>query len=370
MSADNDQEVRDRLGAALGSITPPAPPFDAAVRQGRGIKARRRVSIAAGLAAAAVVVIAVPTWLSQHLGNPAPAKPPAVTVRPPGPGSPPGLVASGYVGTNPWRLTVLKPRGKTHCYIAGATAADMLCDETLQQPTGPVSFGQSGGTGNVKVVFGLVRADVTRVDVRLADGQLLRLHPVLQYGLRYVAYATSPHQYVSRATAYAGGRELASAVPLNLPSGTAYSTWLRPGQAGLRRATYLLGTGSAGGTAWTLREYVGPWGVCFGSEQSGGSLCAGAGALTEPGRYLVREVLGSSMNAGYFLYLDRVGAPVARVSLTLSSGQVIRPVVTRGADGQKFLAYSLGKDQKVQRWTAYGSAGQQLGSGTVPGLGR
>jgi hypothetical protein len=374
MSADNDQEVRDRLGAALGSITPPPPPFDAAVRQGRGIRARRRVSVAGGLvaaAAAAVTVVTVPAWLSQHLGGPSPATSPTVIVRPPGPGSPRGLVASGVVGIKGWRLVVQKPDGKTHCYITGYATGDEIGTETLERPTDPVVLNTAEGLSNgVKVIFGPVQADVTRVDVRLADGQLLRLHPVQQYGLRYVAYATSLHQYVSRATAYAGRRELASAVPLNLPSGTTYTAWLRPGQTGLRRTTYLLGTGSAGGTAWSMHEYVGPWGVCFASAQSGGSLCAGAGGLTDPGHYLVREKFAGVMGAGYFMFVDDVGARVARVSLTLSSGQVIRPAVTQGAGGQKHLVYTLGAGQKVRQWTAYGPAGQRLGSGTLPGLGR
>jgi hypothetical protein len=368
MSADN-QEVRDRLDAALGSITPGSAPFDAAVRQGRGIKARRRVSVAAGLAAAAVAVVAVPVWLGHHLASPAPARPPVVSVSPPGPGSPPGLVASGTVGTRRWHLIVKKPDGKTHCYVTGYGPDDQVCNETLQRPTDPASLSMSNGSDGLKVVFGPVRPDVTRVDVRLADGQLLTLHPVLQYGLRYVAYATSPHQYISRATAYAGDRELASAVPLNLPSATTFTTWLRPGQAGLHRATYLLGTGRAGRTPWSMHEYVGPWGVCFVSGRSSGYDCAGADGLTYPGHPLVQERFAGSMDAGYFMFLDTVGAPVAKVSLTLTGGQVIRPSVTRGAGGQKFLVYSLGRGQKVQHWTAYGTAGQQLGSGTVAGLG-
>lgn len=368
MNADNDQEVRDRLGAALSSISPRSAPFDAAVRQGRSIKARRRVSLVAGLAAAAVAVVAVPTWLSQHIGGP--ARPPAVTVSSPGPGSPPGLVASGTVGGSRWHLIVLKPDGKTQCYLAGSAQGDEVCSEISQHPTEPASFSMVNRSGNgLQVTFGPVRQDVTRVDVRLGDGQLLRLHPVLQYGVRYVAYATVPHQYISSATAYTGDRILASAVPLNLPGLTLFSVWLRPGHAALTRATYLLGTGSAGGTAWSMQEYVGPWGVCFVSARSSGSVCAGAGGITDHRQYLVHEKFASVMNAGYFMYLDEVGAPVDRVSLTLSSGQVIRPAVTRGADGQKFLVYSLARGQKVQHFTAYGTDGQQLGTGTVAGLG-
>jgi hypothetical protein len=37
--------------------------------------------------------------------------------------------------------------------------------------------------------------------------------------------------------------------------------------------------------------------------------------------------------------------------------------------GQKFYAFAVGKGLRVLRWTGYGAAGQQLGSGTGGGGG-
>ena len=51
MSTDHEREIRDRLGGALDTIAPPSPPVGAVLRQGRAIRVRRRVAVAAGLAA-------------------------------------------------------------------------------------------------------------------------------------------------------------------------------------------------------------------------------------------------------------------------------------------------------------------------------
>ena len=59
MSTDSEREIRDRLGEALGTITPPSPPVDVVLGQGRTIR-RLRVAVAAGLAAVVGLGVALP----------------------------------------------------------------------------------------------------------------------------------------------------------------------------------------------------------------------------------------------------------------------------------------------------------------------
>ena len=70
MSIDDERELRQRLGAALDTITPRPAPVDAVVRRGRNVVIRRRAAIAVSLAAVVVVGLAVPAWLHRPAGPP------------------------------------------------------------------------------------------------------------------------------------------------------------------------------------------------------------------------------------------------------------------------------------------------------------
>ncbi|MDR2986752.1 MAG: hypothetical protein LBV34_18130, partial [Nocardiopsaceae bacterium] len=104
MIIHDEQDFRAQLSTALDEFAPGPVPFDAVVRQGRAVKIRKRVTVAAaGLAVLATAALA-PTLL-EALHRPAPLTPRYhVTVRPPEPGSPRGLVAAGLVNHARWQF--------------------------------------------------------------------------------------------------------------------------------------------------------------------------------------------------------------------------------------------------------------------------
>ena len=76
MSVVDERELSERLDGVLDAITPSPAPVDAALRDGKLIRARRSITTTAGLAVAAGFVVAMPALLHQ------PARPGATPVRP------------------------------------------------------------------------------------------------------------------------------------------------------------------------------------------------------------------------------------------------------------------------------------------------
>jgi hypothetical protein len=360
MTGADEQELRSRLDTALMTITPRPAPIDTVMRQGRHVMYRRRVSVTAGLAAVALAAVAVPSLLNQHAARPAVTRPAAVTVLPPGPGSLAGLIASGTVGATRWSVRLT---GHGCFAVTGATVA---C-QAYTPPDGIATFTGVGGEGYT-TEFGPVKPAVTRVTVVLGDGQLLVLHPVRAAGLRWVAFPVPAGTEVLRLTAYAGRAELGYAIPFTDPAGASnvpsINAWLAPGAAGHPRVTVRLGPG--------IVEYAGPWGRCFASPTSNGtgsfSDCrAGFGSELRDGQP-VSVLMAPPPGGSPDIYLATAGAQVSRVTVSVSGGQLLRPSIVRGADGEKFFTYTVGHGQKALRWTAFDAAGQRLGSGSA-GLG-
>lgn len=206
-------------------------------------------------------------------------------------------------------------------------------------------------------------AAVSYLTVRLAGGTVLTLRPVSVYGTRFVAYAIPRQAAISRITAYSARGELASAVPFDDPDGPVIvGLWQRPGQTGLRRATHLIGSGTAGGHAWSVTAYVGPWGDCLKVDGRGpmGSGCTPLSPMQ--GTLLLGSVSGPPE-----VVFGSASADVERVMITLAGGGVIRAPAVR-AGSQKFFAFAVGRGQHPVSWQAYDAAGLQAGSATIRGL--
>ena len=162
------------------------------------------------MGAAAIVAIGVITVPSLNHGAapaPAPASGPyTVTVQPPGPHSPAGLIASGTVNGKAWRIGVDKPgthgairgrqyvyaSGPAYTYVSGSSGGSSALSgvgPALSADADPVAF-EGGGSSPTSSLYGAVRADVSYVKVRLGNGTVLTLHPATVYGVRAVAFAS------------------------------------------------------------------------------------------------------------------------------------------------------------------------------------
>jgi len=356
MSSPPEQDLIERLDQAFGAITPRSAPVGPAVRQGRRIRARRRIWAAAGLAVLVAAGVYVP-----HLPH-RPAAPAAVTVSPPGPGAAAGLIASGTVGGHRWRVVAERPAqyGEgpgNRCVMAlGVLGCGPVTQASRSYPaqlTGIVA-------GEMTAQYGPVAADVSYLTVRLATGQVLTLHPVTVFGARYVAFAASRHTAISRVTAYSGSRELATSAPFNAPAGAAVvNLWLRPGQPGPARASGLVAAGKTAGKTWSVTAYLGPWGACVVSRGGGPAMSACIGTQLPLGT----SVLGWPEGPPRVVY-GSAAAAVTHVVVTLagkSAGTIRVPAVRAGR--QKFFGFALAPGQHAIRWRAYDAARRLVASG-------
>ena len=359
MSTSAEQELRKCLSAVLDEMTPGPAPVGVVIRRGRGVR-RRRVAGATAAVLAAATAVAGFSWLGLRLPSQAPAapRPPVVTVVPPGPGAPAGQIASGTVGHAHWSARVTAPRNGLFCLIASGDTG-RFCGLSAR-PIGPVDLEGGFAAHGYRIVGGPVRPKVTRVEVLLADGQRLNLHPVAAWGYRWVAVALPLQARVSRAVAYSGRTVYRYAIPWTEPGPNTFPSfgdWLRPGSAGLPRRVIQVASGTAGGRRWSVTEYTGPWGRCFAVQ--GGSECVEEGGPhVEPGR-LTQPMF--SIPDG--VHLVTVTPGVASLRLDLSSGQQLRVVTRAGQGGQRFYAFVLPHGTGVVGWTAYGLDGTVLGSG-------
>src|ERR1019366_4200864 len=166
----------------------------------------------------AVVVgigVAVPALVHEavYQAPVSPAKKPAVTVNPVGPGSPRGLIGSGRINGKKWRLVVQKPgtagAGKNQqCFYASGAASGAGCGPLLTSDSAnPMALNSVG-----QAYFGVLAPDVTGVTVMFADAAVLVLHPVEAYGQRYVAFAVPRSLPIARVSAYSHRTALGSSV--------------------------------------------------------------------------------------------------------------------------------------------------------------
>jgi hypothetical protein len=367
MSIDDEHDLREHLGLAVEAITPRPAPIDGAVRRGKAIRRRRRVAAAAAITAVvAVGVITIPS-LRQLAG---PTRAPGsghyrVTVQPPGPGSPAGLIASGTINGKYWQLVTGKPgtggttRGNQEVTLSGPAAQNPMVaivpDISAQHPD-PVALTNVGLV--VQAHYGPVQADVSYVKVTLENGTVLTLHPVTAYGARVVAFATPVNAVIVSATAYSRHGEIATAIPFNEGDGQAFfGSWLKPGQHGIARASGSIGSGTVGGNTWSAFAYVGPWGFCI--VDAVGSSCGAADSSSRLGTAVITSTSVSTPR----VITGVAASPVVRLVVHQPGGTTtqVRPVTV---GGQKFFAFTETSGSGGFSFTAYDSSGDVVGSGS------
>jgi hypothetical protein len=368
-------EVHERLGQELRTVDPGPAPVDEAMRRGKAIRVRRRVAVVAGAAAVAAVVAGYPA-LSHLRALPAPQpvthQRVVVTDVPPGPGSPPGLIAEGKIGNRTWQAIIeesppaggvpvnaanaagdLCLYGRGTVFESGGSTADSCGPLTLPTGGDPVEF-EGLGDGMTQLQIGAAAQDVTYVLVRLGDGQELKLIPVKRYGLRLVAFAAPVSPQVVSATAYLGNGQYRTAIAANLPGEMAsFDTWLRPGEHGQPRVTGVIGSGTTDGHPWSVTAYEGPWGTCVTVLTGSGCVPSGTPEITsiEGGTEGPPQVQWGS-----------AARSVSYVVITPTDGRAFRVGVVTVGD-ERLFAFALGNGQTLKRWAAYDAAGRMLASG-------
>jgi hypothetical protein len=358
MSIHDEPDLRERLGGVLDTITPSPAPVSATVRQGEAIKMRRWIYAAAGLAVVAILAAVGPGVLHRAL---APAGPASyrVTVHPPGPGSGAGLIASGTINARHWKVVAATPGGGSQCIGFGGGESCASRGPVPSARKDPAEFGTSG-EGTVLYEYGVVRRDVSRVDVILGNGTVLTLHPVSMYNRRYVAFAVPSRLAVTEVVAYSGASELAFSIPFR----SEVVSWLRPGAPLHPRSKVRVGSGVVNGAAWSEYAYVGPWGRCFGGAGSASTCYGGYGPLLSRGEVTGEMIIsgGGSGQASQWYHLAAAAPSVDYVRFALSDGSGIK-VQTHDVLGQRFYTFAVAARLRVLSWTAYGAHGVRVGTG-------
>jgi hypothetical protein len=391
MSVQDEHELRARLSALLDGVEPRPAPVMRVVRRGRGIRMRRWISVAAGVAIIAAGAALIPGFLQTH--RTVPAAPPhyKVTVTTPGGTAIGGVIGEGTIGTKRWRVVVNRSMG-------GACTPQpyvLTCGFAYSgSNVGPrqVNLG-SLGAGGTQYELGPVGTDVSRVALRLSNGTVLSLQPVLAGGRRWVAVA-APLYAITQAVSFVGQSEYQYAIPFNTNGTAGFITWLRPGQAGLPVASRSLGSGEFDGVPWHAAVHAGPWGYCATFANGNSRLPAsGPGSLFSHELPQAGSACFPATNPAQLLS-GRIVAPLTCSPFYTSSGKAtgassgvaavppdVKDVVLQFAgggrermaavpiSGLRMLGYAIPARLKLVRTLEYGVHGQLLHSASAAGWG-
>jgi hypothetical protein len=359
MSVQDEREIRERLAGLLEGLEPRPAPVARAVRQGRGIRMRRWVCSAVGLAVIAGGAAALPALVHRHPAQ-APIAPRhyTATVNPPGKDAPAGLISSGTQDGHPWQVII-----SGHGNNAGVTGVGHV--QEGGGALGPLSGkvvstdgGGDSGPGGSMMIVGVVRGDVTRVAIGLSGGTTLNLTPVRYDGQNYIGVVYPYGVPIVSAVAYHGSLEVAYSVPR---AGMWLDNWWLPGQAGPARFTKTIASGSTDGHPWRFTAAFGPWGYCY--DMPGGSSCsAGAEPRQLPAGQSVLAFSCGGLYDGEGANGPSGGLAVARsdvrqVELTLSGGGTER-YSTVDVQGAQMFAFVLPHGQRIVGTREFGAAGQ------------
>jgi hypothetical protein len=356
MSIDDERDLRLRLDSVLEAITPSPAPVPATLRRGRTIRTRRRIGVAVSLAAAVGIALAAPSLAHQVARQPPVTRHEhkwILTVDPPGPHPPPGLIGWGTINGKRWRISIdasLSSGTSSQClYVVQTNGQNpgSSCGPpiNLDQDPSPAQLELEARNDGVSYEYGVVQPDVARVVIALPDDSTLTLRPYRLHGQRWVTFAVPTSLPIASATAYSNRSELGYAIPY----GDKFTTWLRPGERGLPRATYVIGSGVASGLARPIILHAGPWGYCFSTSTCTAPL---------PRTATNGSFIGSTSGGGWTI-LGQASPSVAYVVGTLSDGSTVR---ARAVDvgGPKLWAWAIPRGRYLRRVVFYSASGHQI----------
>lgn len=263
------------LGTDIGCFEPGHAPVDTVISDGRAFRAKRRAWWGSGLVAAAVVGVAAPLAVSG-IGAQSPAAggygPVSVTVDAPrtdGHGQP---IFSGAVGGKAWTAKVASGGPNADCYNG------WLCTRNYPAPADPagvifVGAPEPGAASRVAVIF---RTDVTSLDVTLADGDTLTLHPAEFHGIKLALFELPAGYLVDHVLAHTPAGDQ-TGIPFHTPDGdNLLRQWYPAGTTpdpAVHQAVIATGrgprdSGSKYGVVgpdenWTATAETGPFGTCI-----------------------------------------------------------------------------------------------------------
>jgi hypothetical protein len=357
VSYQGEQDVRESLTGLLDHLEPGPAPVARTVQRGRGIRRRRLVTAAAGLA----VIVAVLALLPGLLQAPRHVSPlghlhDKVTIEQPKSSWPSGTLAAGVTDGRPWQLVASGPRTSPMLMFKGRVG--LAFDDGAETSGWPASLEAetTGAPSGFNAIFGTLGHGVTSIVVDLPGGTAVRLTPVTWKGSRWVGLVLPAGLRISRAIAYDGGRQLRYAVPFG---DVGLNVWRPLGQRGPARATESIGSGVVDGVSWRVTAEIGPWGYCYVYANT--STCTDSAAnpeIVQKGKVLAPIsclAIGSSRQPE--VGITGVAESVRTVVLGYSDGSSVSlPAADVG--GGRVLAYPLPRHVTVTGSREYGAAGQ------------
>jgi hypothetical protein len=371
----SDQRAEDRLTAMLGTeigrLEPGHAPVEAAISAGRTIRARRRARWGGGLAAVAVLGIAAPFVVGGGGGSQDTASGPygavTVTVNAPGTDSHGLPVFSGSIGGKTWTAKVGSGGPNAGC------VGDWLCpgDPAPADPVGMVFMGGTDRRRTVQQVVVLFRADVTGIEVTLADGDVLTVQPAVLQGEKVALFELPDGYLIDQVVAHtAAGDRLG--IPFHTPDGgNILRQWYAPGAVPAPTTHQVLvatgrgprDNGSKYGNvgpdeAWTATAEVGPFGVCIVEHWGSISTASCTPVEPHPSAQLGYLPIADPMTAQP--YATEIDPSVDHVEVVYDDGSrtTLHPVLV---DGHAFVGLITPVRRKALAAFSYDRAGHVIG---------
>jgi len=353
-----DQAAAEELFEDLGRFETGTAPVDAVLRQGRAIRARRRVVGSGALAVGAALAIAIPLAVSRG-GSGSGATGAAgsdakvyaatssggrVTVNPATVSHGMGHF-SGSVDGKAWSVAF----DNKHC---DAIASTWFCGYPGPWAS-PDDFAHLtvAATGPYNYTL-LMPRNVARAAVTLQSGEVLSIEAV-PFGDTSVALFVLPAgDGVGKLDLFdAHGSELAFSFPFNAASRwSAPGRWYKPGEqpSPALAPVELLRTQTDSGE-YVATANVGPSGPCVVTRTPAGSVadCTDFQPIT------------GSLASGTQPPVGRVGANVDHLQLGFTDGTKA-PVTIKSIGGYRFYSYSVPKGETLDRITAFDASGKAL----------